>query len=79
MVEQLLSSFIRIHIGFLESCIYISIGVITDDLFDGLDGFSNASREYVSPTVDSQARNHFKVYGEGGVEEVNAKKKEGKE
>ena len=50
LVEQFLGSFVRIHVGFLEGDIDISIRMIPHDFLDGLDRFPHSSRQYVGAT-----------------------------
>lgn len=60
LVEQFLSGFVRIHVGFLEGDIDISIGMVPHDFLDGLNGFSDSSREHVgaSATFSSRTSDH---------------------
>jgi len=60
LVEQFLSGFVRIHVGFLKGNIDISIRMIPHDFLDGLNGFAHSRREQMgtSATLRSGTRDH---------------------
>ena len=56
LVEQFLSGFVRIHVGFLKGDIDISIRMVPHDFLDGLNGFAHSCREQVSGTSATTLR-----------------------
>lgn len=59
MVEQFLSGFVGIHVGLLEHGVDIGVGVVPDDLFDGLDGLLDAQGDNLTSAVDTRAHDHL--------------------
>lgn len=59
LVEQILGSLVGIHVGLLEHGINIGVGVVTNDLLDGLDGLSDPNRDYLTPAVQPRTQDHL--------------------
>lgn len=55
MGEQLLSRLVGIHVGLLEHGIDVGVGVVADDLLDGLDGLTDPSGDHLVPALEPRA------------------------
>lgn len=64
--EQFLSGFIGIHVRLLEHGVDIRVGVVSDNLLDGLDSLPDAQGDKLTSAVDPRAQDHlYRIGGKG--------------
>ena len=59
LVEQFLRGLVGIHAGLSEHGVDVGIGVVANDLLDGLNGFSDRNGDYLTLSIQPRPQDHL--------------------